>query len=114
MQLITEKKWLKLFVNCKKIFTDSTNDTNHLKRHVDLLIPPVSTVALEAAFSVANRQIDKRRNTLSPEILECQICVKDWDDTKYWIQHEITENSYVLESFNNIDLLDDEDTENNN
>ena len=72
----------------------------------DLLTPPASTVALKAVFSAGNRQMDKR-NSLSPEILECQICVKDWDDPKYRIQQEVTKDNYVLKPFNNMDLLDD-------
>ena len=80
----------------------------------NLLTPPASTVALEAAFSAGNRQMNERRSSLSPKILECQICVKDWDDAKYRIQHEVTEDNYVLEPFNNMDLLDNEDTEDNN
>ena len=80
----------------------------------DLLTPLSSTVASQAAFSVGNQQIDERRNSLNPKILECQICVKDWGDAKYQIQQEITENSYILEPFNNMNLLDDEDIEDNN
>ena len=81
----------------------------------DLLTPPASTVASEAAFSASNRQMEERRNSLSPEILECQICIKDWNDAKYRIQHEVTEENYVLDPFNNMDLADDEEaTEDNN
>ena len=80
----------------------------------DLLTSPVSTVASEVAFSAGYGQMDERRSSLSPEILECQICVKDWDDTKYRIQHEVNKDNYVIEPFNNINLLDDEDIENNN
>ena len=53
----------------------------------DLLTPPTSTVALNVAFSVGNRKIDERRSLMSPEILECQICVKYWDCAKYRCQH---------------------------
>ena len=81
----------------------------------DLLTPPASTVASEAAFSAGNRQMEERRSSLSPEILECQICIKDWDDAKYRIQHEVTEENYILEPFNNMDLADDDEaTEDNN
>ena len=80
----------------------------------DLLTLSASTVALEAAFSVDNRQMNERRSSISPKILECQICVKDWDDAKYRIQYEVTDDNYVLEPFNNMDLLDDEDIEDNN
>ena len=78
-----------------------------------LLTPPASNVISEAAFSVGNRQIDERRNSLSSD-WDMQICVKNWDDAKYRIQHEIIEDNYVLELFNNMDLLDDEVTDDNN
>ena len=64
-----------------KIFFDTRDLLNHL----------VSTVASEVVFSVGNRQMDERRSLLSPDILECQICVKNWDDTKYRIQPEVIE-----------------------
>ncbi|GFY96773.1 hypothetical protein Acr_11g0010790 [Actinidia rufa] len=41
-------------------------------------------------------------------------CLKDWDDAKYRIQHEVTEKSYILEPFKIMDLLDDEENEGNN
>ena len=43
----------------------------------DLLTPPASTVASETTFSAGNMQIEEMKNSLSPEILECQICIKD-------------------------------------
>ena len=50
----------------------------------DLLTPTTSTVASESAFSASTRQMDKRRSSLSLEILECQIYLKNW------MQHEVT------------------------
>ena len=73
----------------------------------DLLTPSASNVALETNFSIGNWQMDEGRSSLSLEILECQIYFKDWNDTKYQIQHEVTKEGYILEPFKTVDLLDD-------
>ncbi|KAF7141487.1 hypothetical protein RHSIM_Rhsim06G0083600 [Rhododendron simsii] len=52
----------------------------------DLLTPPVSSVASESAFSVGNRVLDERRSRLAPDILDCLICLKDWEDARLGIQ----------------------------
>ena len=71
-------------------------------------------MASEVVFSAGNRQLDGRRSSLTLEVLEYQICLKNWDDVKYRIKHEIIEESYILEPFKNADLLDDEENEYNN
>ncbi|KAF7129369.1 hypothetical protein RHSIM_Rhsim10G0105800 [Rhododendron simsii] len=52
----------------------------------DLLTPPVSTVASESAFSAGKRVLDERRSRLPPDILDCLICLKDWEDARLGIQ----------------------------
>ncbi|KAG5557536.1 hypothetical protein RHGRI_007693 [Rhododendron griersonianum] len=52
----------------------------------DLLTPPVSSVASESAFSASNRVLDERRSRLAPDILDCLICLKDWEDACLGIQ----------------------------
>ena len=69
----------------------------------DILTSPVSTMASETAFSAGNWQMDKRRISLSPDILECQIYLNISDDTKYRIQHNVIEESFTLEPFKTID-----------
>ncbi|TXG61044.1 hypothetical protein EZV62_012407 [Acer yangbiense] len=48
----------------------------------DILTPPVSSVALEYAFSVGGRVLDERRSRLGPNILEAVVCLKDWGDAE--------------------------------
>ena len=43
----------------------------------DVLTVPVSTVALEAAFSVGGRVVSDKRCSLTPDSIEANICVKD-------------------------------------
>ena len=80
----------------------------------DLLTPPSSIVTSKADFSGGNRQLDERRSLLSPDILEYQICIQDWDDVKYQISHEVIEENYILEPFKTVDLLNDEENEGKN
>ena len=80
----------------------------------DLLTLLSSTVASNTTFSASNRQMNERRSSLSLDILKCQICLKNWDDANYQIQHKVTKDSYVLEYFKHTDLLDKEENENNN
>ena len=56
----------------------------------DLLTVQASTVASESAFSVSGRVISQRRSMLSPESVECCICLKDYLDRAARIQHLTT------------------------
>jgi len=56
----------------------------------DLLTVQASTVASESAFSVSGRVISQRRSRLSPESVECCICLKDYLDGAARIQHLTT------------------------
>lgn len=44
----------------------------------DVLAIPVSTVALESAFSTEGRVLDQFRSSLTPKIVECLISAQDW------------------------------------
>ena len=44
----------------------------------DILVVPVSTVALEASFSVDHRVLDCYRNSLRPDTVDALVCCSDW------------------------------------
>ncbi|KAL6218044.1 hypothetical protein ACLB2K_011261 [Fragaria x ananassa] len=46
----------------------------------DVLTIPVSTIALESAFSAGGRVVDEKRSRLTPRNLEALMLVKDWND----------------------------------
>ncbi|KAF7120467.1 hypothetical protein RHSIM_Rhsim11G0157700 [Rhododendron simsii] len=60
----------------------------------DLLTPPVSTVASESAFSAGKRVLDERRSRLAPDILDCLICLKDWEDARLGIQKRSAKDEF--------------------
>ncbi|KAL6185887.1 hypothetical protein ACLB2K_042009 [Fragaria x ananassa] len=43
-----------------------------------MLSVPISTVALEAAFSTGGRVVSEKRASLSPSTIQALICLKDW------------------------------------
>ena len=47
----------------------------------DILSVPVSTISSESAFSLSGRILDNRRMSLTPEMVECLTCLKDWELT---------------------------------
>ena len=47
-------------------------------------------VASESVFSVSGRVVSRRRSRLSPESVECCICLKDYLDGAARIQHLTT------------------------
>ncbi|XP_012857569.1 PREDICTED: zinc finger BED domain-containing protein RICESLEEPER 1-like [Erythranthe guttata] len=49
----------------------------------DVLACPVSTVAVEAAFSIAGHILDQRRSNLRPENLEAQVCLDNWGKSNF-------------------------------
>ena len=55
----------------------------------DLLTPPVSTVASEAAFSLGGRVLSDERSRLKEDILEALICLKDWECAELRLQEQI-------------------------
>ena len=44
----------------------------------DILVVPVSTVALESYFSVDRRVLDCYRSSLRPDTIVALICCRDW------------------------------------
>ncbi|XP_019169717.1 PREDICTED: zinc finger BED domain-containing protein RICESLEEPER 2-like [Ipomoea nil] len=44
----------------------------------DVLAIPISTVALESAFSTSGRVLDPFRSSLTPKIVEALVCTQDW------------------------------------
>ncbi|KAI8555020.1 hypothetical protein RHMOL_Rhmol05G0141600 [Rhododendron molle] len=51
----------------------------------DLLTLLVSSVPSESAFSAGERVLDDKRSRLAPDILDCLMCLKDWEDTRLGI-----------------------------
>ena len=45
----------------------------------DVLIVPVSTVSSESAFSLSGRILEERRTSLTSEMVEILLTVKDWE-----------------------------------
>ena len=68
----------------------------------DLLTPPASTVASESAFSAGGRVLDDRRSRLSPQLVECIMCMKDWTLANFRVQNRLAED--ILEDLDNLDL----------
>ncbi|KAF7127238.1 hypothetical protein RHSIM_Rhsim11G0003000 [Rhododendron simsii] len=60
----------------------------------DLLTPPVSSVASESAFSAGKRVLDERRSRLAPDILDCLICLKDWEDARLGIEKRSAKDEF--------------------
>ncbi|KAK2638074.1 hypothetical protein Ddye_025869, partial [Dipteronia dyeriana] len=48
-----------------------------------ILVTPVSTVAVEREFSAGGNILDPRRSVLCPQSLEAQACVDDWTKAKF-------------------------------
>jgi len=48
----------------------------------DILAIPISTVASKSAFSTGEKVVSRRRCSLSPDILEMLICLRDWTSPK--------------------------------
>ncbi|KAL0316953.1 UNVERIFIED_CONTAM: Zinc finger BED domain-containing protein DAYSLEEPER [Sesamum calycinum] len=60
----------------------------------DIVVVPVSTVALEAAFSTGGRVLDAFRSSLSPKIVQAIICAQDWirkDSKPISIEEDLSE-----------------------
>ncbi|KZV15951.1 hypothetical protein F511_25368, partial [Dorcoceras hygrometricum] len=64
----------------------------------EILACPVSTVAVEQAFSMGENTLDERRSTIRPENLEAQCLLNDWSRAASRTQDQDETN-------------DDEDTE---
>ncbi|KAH0724901.1 hypothetical protein KY284_000766 [Solanum tuberosum] len=66
----------------------------------DVLVIPISSVALECAFSTGGRVLDPFRSSLTPKLVQSLICVQDWlrsepllinieEDLEYLLQLEL-------------------------
>ncbi|KAK9942759.1 hypothetical protein M0R45_008408 [Rubus argutus] len=44
----------------------------------DVFVVPVLTVASESAFSLGKRVVDPFRSSLTPQMVECLVCLSDW------------------------------------
>ena len=69
----------------------------------DVLTVPVSTVSSESAFSLSGRIIEERRTSLSNEMVEVLMTVKDWEQAESRLQHT-ADNKDLEESFENLYL----------
>ncbi|WJZ84094.1 hypothetical protein VitviT2T_003718 [Vitis vinifera] len=63
----------------------------------DVLTVPVSTVALEAAFSAGGRVVSDKRYSLAPDSIEANICVKDWTIADKRIFDSIQEENMLVD-----------------
>ncbi|KAF7148982.1 hypothetical protein RHSIM_Rhsim03G0173000 [Rhododendron simsii] len=52
------------------------------------------SVASESAFSAGKRVLDERRSRLAPDILDCLICLKDWEDARLGIQKRSAKDEF--------------------
>ncbi|RZC59273.1 hypothetical protein C5167_006579 [Papaver somniferum] len=69
----------------------------------DVLAVPVSTVASESAFSLGKRVLSDYRSSLTPQMLECCVILKDW-----W-KAELKNRTMTLDPLNDdITPVDDE------
>ena len=75
----------------------------------DVLTVPVSTVSSESAFSLSGRILEERRTSLTSEMVEILLTVKDWEQADSRTQHSV-ENPELSEVFENLYLDNDTDT----
>ena len=74
----------------------------------DLLTPLVSIVASESVFSIIANIIEDMRTTLTIEMLEALICLKDWEDGCMGLQ---TLEDELKEDFEKLDFNTDNDVQ---
>ena len=72
----------------------------------DILTIPVSTVSLKSAFSTTGRIIEERKTSLTPEMVEMLICLKDWKNASLRMQHT-AEDRDLMDQFQNLYIDDD-------
>ena len=72
---------------------------SHMAR--DLLTPSVSTVASVSAFSAGDRVLDEKMSRLSSDMLDCIMCLKDWEDAQYRMQRQMDD---IVQDFENLDI----------
>ena len=78
----------------------------------DLLTLSVSTVSLQYIFSIVANIIGDKRTTLTTEMLETLICLKDWEDGCIRLQtleDELKKNLKKLDLNTNNDVQEIDD-----
>ena len=70
----------------------------------DILSVPVSTIFSESAFSLSGRILDNRRMSLTPEMVECLTCLKDWELAFRRAQYQTKNSDEMVEFFSNMYL----------
>ncbi|XP_074278339.1 zinc finger BED domain-containing protein RICESLEEPER 2-like [Silene latifolia] len=69
----------------------------------DVLAIPISTVALESAFSTGGRTLDQFRSSLTPKTVQGLVCTQDW------IRAEIRKSKIeVEESLEDLEKLEED------
>ena len=74
----------------------------------DLLTLSMSTVSLQYIFSIVANIIGDKRTTLTAEMLETLICLKDWEDGRIRLQ---TLEDELKEAFKKLLLYVDNDVQ---
>jgi hypothetical protein len=67
----------------------------------DVLVIPITTVALESAFSIGGRVLDHFRSSLAPRTVEALVCSQNWLRSKplnYDSKMDDDEKSYKLDA----------------
>ena len=70
----------------------------------DILSVPVSTIFSESAFSLSGRILDNRRMSLTPEMVECLTCLKDWELAFRRAQYQTKNSAEMVDFFSNMYL----------
>ena len=65
----------------------------------DLLTPSMSTVASKSAFYITANMIGNKRTSLTPEMLEALMCLKDWEEGHIGLQSWVDDCRRELEHF---------------
>ena len=68
----------------------------------DVLSVPVSIISSESAFSLSGRILDTRGMSLTPEMVECLTCLKDWELAFRRAQYEMRNSEEMCEYFSNM------------
>jgi hypothetical protein len=73
----------------------------------DILVVPITTVALESSFSIGGRVIDPHRAISSTEIVEMILCGHDWESALHGLRKNsvIDEDEAVSETFMHIFIM---------
>ncbi|KAI8568148.1 hypothetical protein RHMOL_Rhmol02G0174900 [Rhododendron molle] len=73
----------------------------------DVLIALVSSVGSESAFSAGKRVLDDKRSRLALDILDCLLCLQDWEDARLGIQKRSAKDEF-RDYFSDFDIDGDD------